>query len=168
MGTPVASAATAAVPASPATAPAADSVDNRLSAAKDLLVAMQAKEMFKSQFEASLPKQMASIQKEYPDMSKETRDLIERAFREETDRSLDGLMIDIATLYAKRFSADEMKVIANFHRTKAGAKLRGESEALQKELSGVANTWSLEVVRKISKRLQEQLREQYQNPKVSS
>ena len=34
---------------------------------------------------------------------------------------------------------------------------RAECEQLQRELSGVANTWSLEVVRKISKRLQEEL-----------
>jgi hypothetical protein len=52
-----------------------------------------------------------------------------------------------------------MQTIATFHRTKAGSKLRNESEQLQRELTGVANTWSLEVVRKISKRLQEQLRE---------
>lgn len=130
-----------------------------MAAAKDLLVAMQAKEMFKAQFEASLPKQMANIQREYPDMSKDMRALIETTFREETEKSLDSLMTDIAGLYAKRFSSDEMKTIATFHRTKAGAKLRNESEQLQRELTGVANTWSLEVVRKISKRLQEQLRE---------
>lgn len=137
--------------------------DAKLSAALDLLDAMQAKQMFKTQFEASLPKQMANIQREYPDMSRETRNLIETTFREETEHSLDGLMKDIAGLYAKRFTVDEMKTIAAFHRTGAGAKLRNESEQLQRELTGVANTWSLEVVRKISKRLQEQLREQQKN-----
>jgi hypothetical protein len=161
MGQTAAMAATA-NPAPVAARPAAAAVDTaqaKMAAAKDLLVAMQAKEMFKAQFEASLPKQMANIQKEYPDMSKETRALIETTFREETDRSLDSLMTDIAGLYAKRFSSDEMKTIATFHRTKAGSKLRNESEQLQRELTGVANTWSLEVVRKISRRLQEQLRE---------
>lgn len=141
----------------------AEAADGKLTAALDLLDAMQAKQMFKTQFESSLPKQMANIQREYPDMSRETRTLIETTFREETERSLDSLMRDIAGLYAKRFSVDEMKTIATFHRTKAGAKLRTESEQLQRELTGVANTWSLEVVRKISKRLQEQLREQQKN-----
>jgi hypothetical protein len=149
------------VQAGPAAAPAqAEPADAKMTAAADLLDAMQAKAMFKAQFEASLPRQMAAIQKEYPEMSKQTRDLIESAFREETEKSLDSLMVDIASLYAKRFSVEEMKVIATFHRTKAGTKLRSESEQLQKELTGVANTWSLEVVRKISKRLQEQLRQQ--------
>ena len=130
-----------------------------MTAARDLLVSMQAKEMFKAQFEASLPKQMANIAREYPDLSKEARNLIESTFREETDRSLDSLLNDFASLYAKRFSTDELKTISAFHRTKAGTKLRNESEQIQRELSGLANTWSLEVVRKISKRLQEQLRE---------
>jgi hypothetical protein len=148
---------------------AAETSEAKLLAARDLLAAMQAKEMFKTQFESSLPRQMAGIQKEYPEMSKETRNIIETTFRQETDRSLDGLMLDIAALYAKRFSIDEMKTIATFHRTKAGGKLRSESEQLQRELSGVANTWSLEVVRKISKRLQEELREQTKaSSKVSS
>jgi hypothetical protein len=146
----------------------AETTDARLAAAHDLLVAMQAKKMFQNQFESSLPRQMANIQKEYPDMTRDTRASIEKAFREETTKSLDGLMFDIATLYAKRFSVDEMKVIASFHRSKAGAKLRGESEELQRELSGVANTWSLEVVRKISKRLQDELRQQYSAPKPTS
>jgi hypothetical protein len=150
----------AAAPAAAAKpAVAAESVDARMVAARDLLAAMQAKEMFKAQFEASLPKQMANIAREYPDMSASTRKLIETTFREETDRSLDSLLNDFAGLYAKRFSTDELKTIANFHRTKAGTKLRNESEQIQRELSGLANTWSLEVVRKISKRLQEQLRE---------
>lgn len=138
---------------------AADSQDLRVAAAKDLLVAMQAREMFRAQFEASLPKQMANIQREYPDMTAEMRKLIETTFREETEGSLPALMNEMANLYAKRFTADDLKTIATFHRTKAGTKLRNESEQLQRELSGVANTWSLEVVRKISKRLQEQLRE---------
>ena len=158
----------AAPPQTLAATPGAETGEAKLVAAQDLLSAMQAKQMFKNQFESSLPRQMANIQKEYPDMSKETRSMIETAFREETDRSLDGLMGDIASLYAKRFSVDEMKVIATFHRTRAGTKLRSESEQLQRELSGVANTWSLEVVRKISKRLEEQLRQQSKGSKFSS
>jgi hypothetical protein len=153
-GSAYAAAPVAAKPAAPA-----ESMDARMVAARDLLVAMQAKEMFKAQFEASLPKQMANIAREYPDMSASTRKLIETTFREETDRSLDSLLNDFAGLYAKRFSVDELKTIANFHRTKAGTKLRNESEQIQRELTGLANTWSLEVVRKISRRLQEQLRE---------
>jgi uncharacterized protein len=156
MGPAFAAAPIAAKPAATAETP-----DARLAAARDLLVAMQAREMFRAQFEASLPKQMANIQREYPDMTKDMRKLIETTFREETEGSLPALMNEMANLYAKRFSADDLKTIATFHRTKAGTKLRHESEQLQRELSGVANTWSLEVVRKISKRLQEQLREDH-------
>lgn len=161
LGLAVSVAGVATAAPAPAAKPAAlaDSMDARMLAARDLLTAMQAKEMFKAQFEASLPKQMANIAREYPDMSPNTRKLIETTFREETDRSLDSLLNDFAGLYAKRFSTDELKTIATFHRTKAGTKLRNESEQIQRELSGLANTWSLEVVRKISKRLQEQLRE---------
>ncbi len=155
----VAGPAFAAAPVAPKTAIGAETPDARMAAARDLLVAMQAKEMFRSQFEASLPKQMANIQREYPDMSSDMRKLIETTFREETEGSLPALMNEMANLYAKRFTADDLKTIATFHRTKAGTKLRNESEQLQRELTGVANTWSLEVVRKISKRLQEQLRE---------
>jgi hypothetical protein len=153
------SGATLAAQVAPKAAAQTETGDARMAAARDLLVAMQAKEMFKAQFEASLPKQMANIAREYPDMSPSTRKLIETTFREETDRSLDSLLNDFEGLYAKRFSVDELKTIATFHRTKAGTKLRNESEQIQRELSGLANTWSLEVVRKISKRLQEQLRE---------
>jgi uncharacterized protein len=151
----------AAAAPTPAAKPAmtAESMEARMAAARDLLAAMKAREMFKAQFEASLPKQMANIAREYPDLSKEARGVIETTFREETDKSLDNLLNDFAGLYAKRFSVDELKTISTFHRTRAGTKLRNESEQIQRELTGLANTWSLEVVRKISKRLQEQLRE---------
>lgn len=114
--------------------------------------------MFVRQFESSLPSQMAEIKKAYPNLSDESRKRIERIFREETADSIDGLMKDIALIYAKRFSVEEMQRIAEFHRSAAGKKLRVESDPLQKELNGVANTWSMDVIGRISKRLRQEIK----------
>ena len=133
-------------------------MDTRLVAAADLVDAMGGRESVVDQINRVIPLQMMSLQKQFPKMSTESRQIIENSLRQEFMNGVDLLLGRIAASYAHRFTTEELRAMARFNRSEAGRKLREQSDDLQRELREISEKWGEEIARRVGERLQEQMR----------
>lgn len=144
-------------PANAAPATTANDHNARMAAAADLLDAMGGRQSVVDQINRVIPAQMAALQAQFPSMSAETRRLIEKSMREEMGNGVNQLLKQMAGAWATRFSADEMRQIAAFHRSAAGQRLRAQQEDLQREITEIGRNWGTEIGRRLQERLQQQM-----------
>jgi hypothetical protein len=140
-----------------ADAPTKREMDARMVAALDLVDAMGGRESIVEQINRVVPLQMMSLQKQFPTMSADSRQIIETSLRQEFMKGVDMLLGQIAASYAHRFSTDEMRSMARFNRSEAGRKLREQSDDLQRELREISAKWGEEIAKRVGERLQEQM-----------
>jgi len=133
-------------------------MDTRLVAAADLVDAMGGRESVVDQINRVIPLQMMTLQKQFPKMSTESRQIIENSLRQEFMNGVDLLLGRIAASYAHRFTTEELRAMARFNRSEAGRKLREQSDDLQRELREISEKWGEEIARRVGERLQEQMR----------
>lgn len=133
-------------------------MDARLIAAADLVDAMGGRESVVEQINRVIPLQMLSLQKQFPKMSAESRQIIENSLRQEFMNGVDLLLGRIAASYAHRFTTEELRAMARFNRSEAGRKLREQSDDLQRELREISEKWGEEIAKRVGERLQEQMR----------
>jgi hypothetical protein len=141
-----------------ADAPSKREMDVRLIAAADLVDAMGGRESVVEQINRVIPLQMLALQKQFPKMSTESRQIIENSLRHEFMNGVDLLLGRIASSYAHRFTTEELRAMARFNRSEAGRKLREQSDDLQRELREISEKWGEEIARRVGERLQEQMR----------
>ena len=132
-------------------------MDARLIAAADLVDAMGGRESVVDQINRVIPLQMMSLQKQFPKMSAESRQIIETSLRQEFMNGVDLLLGRIAASYAHRFTTEELRAMARFNRSEAGRKLREQSDDLQRELREISEKWGEEIAKRVGERLQEQM-----------
>lgn len=137
-------------------APASD-MDGRLSAATDLIAAMGGRESVMTQIDRVIPIQMQALQAQFPSMAVETRRIIEKSMRDEMMIGVNQLLSQMATAWARRFTANDLRQIAAFHRSPAGQRLRAQQEDLQREIAEIGRNWGVDIGRRIQQRLQEHL-----------
>jgi hypothetical protein len=138
--------------AAPVTASEADA---RMAAAMDLIDAMGGRDAVMFQISRVVPVQMQELQVQFPNMSVEMRDTIERSMREEMARGVNRLLTQMAGAWAERFTARELRDIAAFHRSPAGQKLRTQQQDLQRELSDIGRNWGEDIGKRIQQRLRQ-------------
>jgi hypothetical protein len=129
----------------------------RMAAAADLLDAMGGRQSVMDQINRVIPAQMAALQTQFPSMTVETRKLIEKSMRDEMTNGVNHLLKQMAGAWANRFSADEMRQIAAFHRSPAGQRLRAQQEDLQREINEIGRNWGTDIGRRLQERLQQQM-----------
>jgi uncharacterized protein len=108
-------------------APAADPA--RLAAARDLMKATNADELYGKMFSATANDEMtSSILEQIQDpamrerVRKETADL-QKSMQQELMKQREGLLDITAAAYARAFTVEDMKAVAAFYRSPLGAKL---------------------------------------------
>jgi hypothetical protein len=138
------------------TVPASD-MDARMAAATDLLDAMGGRQSVMEQIDRVIPIQMSALQSQFPTMTAETRGLIEKSMREEMTIGVNQLLTQMASAWARRFSATDMRQIAAFHRSPAGQRLRAQQEDLQREIAEIGRNWGVDIGKRIQERLQQHL-----------
>ncbi len=72
----------------------------------------------------------------------------------------DGLMTGIIRVYAKHFTAEDVKALVAFYNTDIGKKLVATMPALMQESMQVAQQWSLRETPRIARALNERLRKE--------
>jgi hypothetical protein len=138
-------------------APAPADLNARLAAATDLLDAMGGRQAVLEQIDRVIPAQMQALQAQFPTMTAETRRLIEQSMREEMVSGVNELLADMAMAWARRFTANDLRQIAAFHRSPSGQRLRAQQEDLQREIAEIGRKWGADIGRRIQQRLQEHL-----------
>jgi uncharacterized protein len=135
----------------------ASDMDARMAAASELLDAMGGRQSVVDQINRVIPVQMQALQSQFPTMTTETRRLIEKSIRDEMTIGVNQLLTQMATAWARRFTANDMRQITAFHRSAAGQRLRAQQEDLQREIAEIGRNWGVDIGKRIQERLQEQL-----------
>ncbi len=135
----------------------ASDMDARMAAAADLLDAMGGRESITDQINRVIPIQMQALQSQFPSMTIDTRRIIEKSMREEMTIGVNQLLTQMASAWARRFTANDMRQIAAFHRSPAGVRLRNQQEDLQREIAEIGRNWGVDIGKRIQERLQQQL-----------
>jgi hypothetical protein len=129
----------------------------RLTAAADLIEAMGGRQSVIDQINRVIPAQMQALQTQFPDLTAETRRLIEKSMRDEMTLGVNQLLTQMANAWARRFSVTDLRQIAAFHRSPSGQRLRAQQEDLQREIAEIGRNWGADIGRRIQQRLQEHL-----------
>jgi hypothetical protein len=129
----------------------------RLAAAHDLLDAMGGRQSVLDQISRVVPAQIAALKTQFPDITPETLRLIEKSMRDEMTVGVNQLLAQMAAAWARRFTADDLRQIAAFHRSPSGQRLRAQQDDLQREIAEIGRNWGADVGRRIQQRLQEHL-----------
>ncbi len=153
VATPAAQAQKAPPEASAVKAPAEDA--DRMAAARDLLEAAGAAK----QFEAVMPMLMAQMQglffKMKPGAEKEIKDVFGEMGKRFANRRSE-MFDEIAALYAEKLSTKEMREIAAFYRTGAGARFIAITPELTQRSMAIGQRWG----QKIGKELEADARQE--------
>ncbi len=129
----------------------------RVAAAHDLLDAMGGRQSVLDHINRVIPAQMAALKTQFPDISGDTLRLIEKSMRDEMTVGVNQLLAQMASAWARRFSANDLRQIAAFHRSPSGQRLRAQQDDLQREIAEIGRNWGADVGRRIQQRLQEHL-----------
>jgi hypothetical protein len=129
----------------------------RLAAAADLIDAMGGRQSVLEQIDRVIPAQMQALQAQFPSITPDTRRIIEKSMRDEMTLGVNQLLSQMAQAWARRFSVNDLRQIASFHRSPAGQRLRAQQEDLQREIAEIGRNWGADIGRRIQKRLQEHL-----------
>ena len=129
----------------------------RLAAASDLIDAMGGRQSVIDQINRVIPAQMQALQAQFPDLTVETRRLIEKSMRDEMTLGVNQLLTQMANAWARRFTVTDLRQIAAFHRSPSGQRLRAQQEDLQREIAEIGRNWGADIGRRIQQRLQEHL-----------
>ena len=142
-------------PALAAAPTAASEMDTRMTAAVDLLDAMGGRQSVIAQISRVIPAQMQALQTQFPNISLDMRNAIERSMRDEMSKGVNQLLMQMAGAWAHRFTAKELRELTAFHRSATGRKLRGQQEDLQREISEIGRGWGRDIGTRVQQRLKE-------------
>jgi hypothetical protein len=144
-------------PAAPAQ-PAAPHVEpDRLAAARDLLIATNTE----SQFATVIPLMFGQMKQAIPTASPQMKEELDKVFEEVQNQFIvrrAEVLDQIAILYAQKFSADEMKALADFYRTPIGQKFINAMPELTAEAIKLGNAWGRRIAMDAERKVREEMK----------
>jgi uncharacterized protein len=130
---------------------------DRMAAARDLLQATHTD----AQFAAVIPLMFAQLKQAMspsdPKMQGEFDQIFEEVQKQFIERR-DEVLDQIATLYANKFSPDEMKALADFYRSPIGQKFIAAMPELTAEAMRVGNAWGQKIAQDAERKVQDEMR----------
>ena len=142
---------TAAPPASTQTEP------DRLAAAHDLLEATNTD----AQFATVIPMMFGQLKQSMPPSGPKMQEELDRVFEEVQKQFLERrneVLDQIAILYAQKFSAEEMKALADFYRSPIGQKFIAAVPELTAEAMKMGNIWGRRIAMDAERKVREEMR----------
>jgi len=137
--------------------------DDGLKAGRELVLAMRATDQFKllvpTIFQALKP---AFVQGR-PQLEKEM-DVILPIMLDSANARLDELANDMAALYARNFTPDEIRDLVVFYRSPTGQKLIDRMPIVAKESMEIGQAWGRKIAAELQTRIAEELRKRAQQP----
>ncbi|MEZ5853269.1 MAG: DUF2059 domain-containing protein [Hyphomicrobiaceae bacterium] len=153
----VAAAFIAAATAFPATAQKAPDDAKRMTIARELLAITGAAK----QFDVVMPRMMQQMAKIFiqqkPTHEKEIRDVFGKMLQRFVDRKQE-LIEQIADIYAKRLSAEDMAATVEFYKSPAGTRFVQALPEITKESFGAGQKWGQQIGSEIEREAREELK----------
>lgn len=143
-------------PAAPAQ-PAPQVEPDRLAAARDLLVATNTE----SQFSTVIPLMFGQMKQAIPTGTPQMKEELDKVFDEVQNQFIvrrAEVLDQIAILYAQKFSADEMKALADFYRTPIGQKFIDAMPELTAEAIKLGNAWGRRIAMDAERKVREEMK----------
>jgi uncharacterized protein len=138
--------------------PASGEVDpERLAAARDLLQATNTD----AQFATVIPMMFSQLKQAIPPSGPKMQEELDKVFDEIQKQFIDRrseVLDQIAMLYARRFSAEEMKALAEFYRSPLAQKFITAIPELTGEAMKIGNTWGREIAMDAERKVREEMR----------
>jgi hypothetical protein len=145
----------------PATAPAqpvhAPVEPDRLAAARDLLVATNTD----AQFSTVIPLMFGQMKQAIPSSSPQMKEELDKVFEEVQNQFIvrrAEVLDEIANLYARKFSAEEMKALADFYRTEIGQKFINAMPELTAEAIKLGNAWGRRIAMDAERKVRDEMK----------
>ena len=141
--------AVGALVATSAVVPAQEIAESHLKAAREAVTATKASEPFDAiLFTAAQELKKQLIQKD-PNLSDKIVEIVDTKTLEMAPRRGD-LEKEIATVFAKAFSEQELTEIANFYKTPAGQKFLSNNPIVVREMNGAVDIWQRGIARDLA------------------
>lgn len=125
--------------------PVANSADARTSLAMEILTVTDAKQRLMTMVDLMEPSMLKLIGEAHPSLSEKALDALRVALHEEMQAGLNDLMGQLAQIYVRHFTDDEMRTVLAFYRTDTGKKLLAEMPAITKESAALGAAWGQQV-----------------------
>lgn len=123
--------------------------EDHIKAARDTITALGVTNQFDTILPMIAERLKAGQIQAFPDLQEQISAIVEKAALDLAPRRAD-LERESATIYAKTFSADELKAISDFYHTEAGKKLLKDGPIAMRELLRAADIWGAGVDRDLS------------------
>jgi uncharacterized protein len=130
---------------------------DRLAAAHDLLQATNTD----AQFSAVIPLMFAQLKQSIPPSGPKMQEELDKVFDEIEKQFLNRrseVLDQIAILYARKFSADEMKALAEFYRSSLAQKFIAAIPELTVEAMKIGNNWGRDIAADAERKVRDEMR----------
>ena len=145
------------VPATP-TPPASPAIEpDRLAAARDLLQATNTE----AQFSTVIPMMFGQLKQSIPPSGPKMQEELDKVFAEIQTQFIERrneVLDQIANLYAAKFTADEMKALADFYRSPIGQKFIAAVPELTAEAMKMGNIWGRRIAMDAERKVRDEMR----------
>jgi hypothetical protein len=130
---------------------------DRLAAARDLLQATNTD----AQFTAVIPMMFGQLKQTIPPSSPKMQAELDQVFNEVQKQFIERrneVLDQIAILYAQKFSAEEMKSLADFYRSPIGQKFITAVPDLTAEAMKMGNAWGRRIAMDAERKVREEMK----------
>ena len=145
----VPAAALAALLLAPVSASAQDISEAHLKAARDAIGALHVTDQFDAVLPATAQQLQGQLVQKNPDMADTINQVVQKEALGLVSRRAD-LEREVALVYARSFSEEELKAIAGFYQTDAGKKLLSEGPIATREMMKAAEIWQQGIARDLA------------------
>jgi hypothetical protein len=139
------------------TAPEPSPPAENLAAARELVQAMKATDTLKALLPAIISNMKAAVVQNRPEIEKQY-DALMPIFADAANARLNELADQVAVVYARRFTLDELHQIKAFYQTPVGQKMITEQPAIARETMALGQQLGRSIATDIQTRMLEQMR----------
>ena len=140
--------------ATPAQTAAADPA--RIAAARELIAATDGAKVFDTMIGLIMQKMSAAMTHRNPAEAEQIKQIFASLTEKAIKRKSEAIE-QVAGVYAKRFSADELKAITAFYKSGVGAKFVSQQHDIIRESIKIGQKWGAKLGREIQKEAQQEL-----------
>jgi hypothetical protein len=137
--------------------------DDGLKAARELVIAMRATDQFKLMLPTIFQALKPAFVQGRPQLEKEM-DLILPIVLDSLSTRLDELADEMATIYARNFTPDEIRDLTVFYRSPTGQRLIDKMPIVAKDSLEVGQVWGRKIAVELRSRIAEELRKRGPQP----
>ncbi len=137
--------------------------DDGLKAARELVIAMRATDQYKRMLPTILQALKPALVQGRPQMEKQI-EIIFPIMLDSLNARLDEIADEMASLYARNFTPDEMRDLVVFYRSPTGQKFIDKMPVVAKEAMEIGQAWGRKMAGELQTKIAEELRKRGQQP----